>query len=771
MIASNIKIDLHIHSKMSEYKENREIVKNSNIENIDLLIQKLEEHDITMFSITDHNKFDYALYKAFKEKIKQSNKVKKILPGVEFDVKFEDDKDKCHIIAIFDDAHIEKLELINKKIEKFQNPITKDTFYSINEFESILKDIGLSVVLIAHQKKDINNSKNDNSKSLSDSTKKPLEIIKSGFIDSLEFTSSKHEGILKNALHRDDIYDMCIITGSDCHEWEAYPKHNSINGCNVERFTTIKLLPTFKGLVMAITSPKTRINVPNNSNKNYIKSISLENNIYNKLSKGLNVIIGDNGSGKSLLANLIANKINVDEKIERFYQMSKIINDFKLEKNNDSKTNANIKYIRQSSIQKKLNEGKLFDENDYNEIFTLETFEKEIKNFYNKLINFIETNIDKQNCINNLSKNEIQISANRDSSKFYHLNFNDNLSNIDVIEEIRSIKLKEIIESLNVELSNDFYNDFNKEIEIIQDNLKNIINNIDKKIRKKKAQAYSINIIKSKMSAMAIELKEKSTTIESEQLDYKKQKTDFKNKIIECIKTNLEENNFPNFPDKIKGTSTKNSDGFIFKQIAQYHDKNLKQEFYECCFKKENANDESIMSIKSKEDFLNCFKGLSYDDRKFEKNTKVQKFIKKYLKIEKFILDASNESKLGGTPGESSLIFYKCIFSSKKNDYDIIIIDQLEDDINPSRLKNELFSYIQNCRYDKQIFIVTHNPLLVVNIDADNIIYIEKDNNYRIKSGCLEYKCDDYSIIDIVKEKLDGGIESIKRRMKVYGNN
>ena len=44
-----ISIDLHIHSTFSAYKENNGYVKNSNIENIDVLLQKLNENNINMY--------------------------------------------------------------------------------------------------------------------------------------------------------------------------------------------------------------------------------------------------------------------------------------------------------------------------------------------------------------------------------------------------------------------------------------------------------------------------------------------------------------------------------------------------------------------------------------------------------------------------------------------------------------------------------------------------------------------------------------------------
>ena len=103
MLNDDIKIDLHIHSIDSSYKDGG-IVANSTIENLDTLVSKLEENKIALCAITDHNKFNYGIYSALRDKIKQgSGIVKHNLPGVEFDVKFEDGKPSCHIVAIFDD--------------------------------------------------------------------------------------------------------------------------------------------------------------------------------------------------------------------------------------------------------------------------------------------------------------------------------------------------------------------------------------------------------------------------------------------------------------------------------------------------------------------------------------------------------------------------------------------------------------------------------------------------------------------------------------------
>lgn len=67
------KVDLHIHSYISKYKEPPGIVDNSTKSNLDVLFEKLEENKINMFAFSDHNRFDKDLFIAAKELIKNKN--------------------------------------------------------------------------------------------------------------------------------------------------------------------------------------------------------------------------------------------------------------------------------------------------------------------------------------------------------------------------------------------------------------------------------------------------------------------------------------------------------------------------------------------------------------------------------------------------------------------------------------------------------------------------------------------------------------------------
>ena len=69
----------------------------------------------------------------------------------------------------------------------------------MNEFETILYKVGTSVLLIAHQKSNLEvNEASKNHHSLSEAVKNPKEWIKTGFINALEYQKPRVQGMIKN---------------------------------------------------------------------------------------------------------------------------------------------------------------------------------------------------------------------------------------------------------------------------------------------------------------------------------------------------------------------------------------------------------------------------------------------------------------------------------------------------------------------------------------------------------------------------------------------
>lgn len=766
MLNYNIKIDLHIHSKASAYKEVDGYVDESKIENIEVLLSKLQENNVNLISITDHNNFDFALYRRIKELINKEpyTNIKNALPGVEFDVKLEKDSTiACHIICIFDDIDMEKIEKIQSKIEEVRKITNNDDNYSLEEFESILYKIGVSVLLVAHQKSDLDvNDTSNNHHSLSEAVNNPREWIKTGFINALEYQKPRVQGMIKNNL-KDLKSKFATITGSDCHVWSEYPNKDDKVKEKKDYLTTIKCLPTFKGLVLSLTSPETRFERKEENNSlSYINEIKFGDKNY-ELSTGINAIIGENGAGKSY----ILGKINEEEDIK--YKKINDINNIKISKVGSPK----IMKISQGEIIEKVKSGNLLDNNPefYDEISTINEFKNNITNFVDNLKKYVDERIQKKEKQDKINSLKIQIKEFKEI-KNYYISLN---TDIETIENNPKDRYTEINNMYN-ELYNEYHSNssfyiqekeemIKKILTLLQDLRKLISKERDELEQKNKA----INIIIGVFNDINAEIKADRTSQENENEDMIAEIRDFSMKIRNHLMNRDIEMEFPNFPKALEGTSVKSKYGFRFIKEAKYNNANLESALYRELFVQNYQSKEKIMNIKTKEEFANAVNGITnYEMIENKLKSNVQKFITEYTKEETSIKDENGTDEIGTTPGEIALTYYK-LQLSKEIDSDVILIDQPEDDISMKRIENYMINYFNSVRDKKQVIFVTHNPLLVVNLDVDNVINITKDRNnvLNIKSGCLE----DDNLLEIVSESLDGGKEAVERRLKIYGTN
>lgn len=761
MLSEIINIDLHIHSFKSEYKEETGYVSDSTIDKVDVLLKKLVDNNINLFSITDHNRFDFNLYNKIKSLIgkKPYEQILNVLPGIEFDVQLEDNKEACHIICVFDDSDANRLSYIESILN--ENLLTKpNEFYTRSEFEVILKRIGLSTLFIAHQHKHFDTS-NGGKRSLSNSVENVYDFIQTGYISALEYQKPNVQGMIINSLKKVN-KNIATIIGSDCHQWEYYPRKDK-NTPQKEYTSKIKALPTFDGLVFSFTSMETRFNRINNTNNSYIKKIKIKNEEY-PLSNGVNAIIGDNGSGKTMLLDILSNN-----KLRNEYKLIKSINGIEFTECGNPKK----EYIQQNQIIDEVRAGTLFSslsEKKYKDITTKETFKNRINSYANKLIDSIKRNIEieeKENDLQNIIFEPIS-----ESYENVIPNIKNDLKIQDNEYEERVEKLQYIYESL-VDEHNDnkkFYNK-NKGIQEIITQLGKLLTTFEKKSEIINLDIIFKNSIISRSEKFNENMSSNETDKEKEFKEYKKIKQKFIKSITSLIKMKSKENIFPSFPKPLKGFSRKIDGGYSFNKVANYNEVDESDNFYSELFT-QKYNKENIMTIKSKETLVSALNGISKYEDINNWLKKVQTFIDNCSHEETYIEKVATKQSMGKTPGEIAIVFYD--FKLKHNDEDknVILIDQPEDDISNRIISNELIKYINENRDKKQIIIVTHNPILVVNLDVDNVILLNKDykNNLEVKNGCLEYNCNKYSMINEIAKNMDGGKEIVEKRFRLYEN-
>lgn len=261
-----------------------------------------------------------------------------------------------------------------------------------------------------------------------------------------------------------------------------------------------------------------------------------------------------------------------------------------------------------------------------------------------------------------------------------------------------------------------------------------------------------------------------SNTQDNEILDYKNKKDDFVAEIIKTIRINSKNNSFPAHPGIFNGSSTRRYKGYVFNREAAFNNKDMLDDFYENMFVKSYRGQQYIASIDNHPDFAKAILKCTLKeeiDNQWENNC--NKFIKQSEEQKSYIKEETKGESIGNTLGEMSLVYYK--FETYENDeWDILMIDQPEDNISNIRIAEKLIKYFHDIRKNKQLILVTHNPLLVVNLDVDNVIVLNKENNViRVEAGCLEDE--ENAILDRVAKTLDGGKEMIEKRLKIYGKN
>ncbi|MDV3502119.1 TrlF family AAA-like ATPase [Elizabethkingia anophelis] len=136
--------------------------------------------------------------------------------------------------------------------------------------------------------------------------------------------------------------------------------------------------------------------------------------------------------------------------------------------------------------------------------------------------------------------------------------------------------------------------------------------------------------------------------------------------------------------------------------------------------------------------------------------------------------------------GKASLVLLKLIIKLS-TDNGPILIDQPEDNLDNRSVSKELVEYLKEKKKDRQIILVTHNPNIVVNADAENIIVANQKN--QVEEGESEYDFDyingaledsfeknnnekdllkSMGIREHIAEIVEGGKEAFKKREEKY---
>lgn len=783
IVNTGMKIDLHIHSYFSSRKDGKKVINNT-IKNISTLVKNLDSQKVNICSITDHDAFSYDMYKALKQSEKENNSIEKVLPGVEFSVRFKNedlDEKVIHVIAIFSDENNEKVKNIEVVLK--QVPIDENGSYSEEKFLEVLREINIDTILIAHQKNTLSshNQRKNDANSLGNN--KFLEFVYTDYFEAFEFKNKRNEILNKNFLLQENLEgNVRFVTGTDCHDWTIYPKENRSDSITEFPYTYAKCLPTFKGLVMAITD-SSRLKMVNsffNADKFVLENIKIKNNeriIEIPLSKGINVIIGDNSIGKSMILHSLTNfeksGMPLPSSVKSGYK--KYMKDNKL---NISKqlTQANIfGFDMQGEVREKFEKNNLNATEFLSKYFPEEVnpkpYKSVVENEIDRMIDYLTKKFKIDSEIQQLHKFNIFVTEGTPES----ISFIDNLRTIksdtkDIVNIISKLKELEILlkqlRRLKLDDNDKEYIssqiDKAKELELKYENRANDVKRENDYIEK---VAKVIDKI-SKLHDQSISDKQKKETA------FLANSTELANRIINIIRLKKELPNYVPCIEEIKISPQCNM-VHEYEFISKLKIDEINTKYFVSCIKKvikskTEIDWKTITESKLKEILL-----------RYDGSIPVLQFFKEALfsviendfQSKQTIINCGMDKSIELSSGFNAQIYFELLSYEKTKD-GIYIIDQPEDNVSQKSIKTYLLDCFRAMGENRQVIMVTHNPQFIVNLDVDNIIYISKEAGiFKVQSGALEFVCDEYDVLDIVANNIDGGLDSIKKRWKRYEKN
>lgn len=795
IVTKPTRIDLHIHSAASVVTKDKgkKELSDCDKDHVNVLLRGLEAHGINMCAITDHDCFDKDLYFALKER-EGDGCLNKVLPGIEFSVSIRADGKKptvVHIVAIFDDRYPDLIDGIAEVVcDENGKPSYDDlnnSAFTEDGFAKVLRDIGLNAVLIGHEKSAGQEAKRDVS---SLGANCASEVILTEFVDAVEIRNKRRELDIKRLIETYPKDAVPFVVGSDCHDWATYPGKE---GGEIS-FSSLKCLPTFEGLLMAITDPS-RIKVGDCSffSASSSKLDSLELSIDGKcfdipLSPGINAIIGDNSIGKSMMIHRITGCRHVgDSKLvdgyEAYCAKEGISVDTLLP---DA---AEFKFDDQDSVRKTLEElhsgqgqddyfGKYFQSH-----VDVDSIKDSLKRFFDECVVALESKARFNDALRRLDKHEVVL---RDLPKSEMLTISQYSKKIS-FKDIDDLGSKLLSCRSDLVTARADYSGLFKEMGLeaaeahadAMEALARLLKLVEKHRLVYERDDVKTRAVKGTASEERRVLSKRKTDEQKTIDDYSATLDDVSGIIVDAVLLAAKRRDrkleyavpvdirVPNpmgkfiFVSELTSGSTDISYcNKVFREVFNKPKLSLLLDGIQS--ETELTTEEIVAAVTGeKPSMTTC-----YDQIRGKLHAVVDRVTERRKITNKSIgIDAEPSPGLYGT-------LYFDLLAEEDAKPGIYIIDQPEDQISQVAIKEHVLGAFKRMSANRQVLMITHNPLFVVNLDVDNVIVLARDKNgiIDVKSGALEYECDDYKVLDLVAKTVEGGADVVRKRLKRYGS-
>lgn len=788
MYSNWLKIDLHIHTdKSKETKEDDY----EGIFSIAVLKQKLKDNNVEIFSLTDHNIINVDAYREYYDSY-NSKTDPLLLLGVELDLQGKNDK--FHSLLIFnasDQVIVEHIAQIlenaycSKGITDKKQRILDIEDLAIhfkNEDFFFIPHAGNTKSIVGAYKKDIETAQRMvllMPSALEKVTKEEtVEHYNKGFDDLCkpEFQNRK---------------DIAYINFSDNHNCSEYPCKNKGKEREQHSFYYIKGIKSYESIRLAFIDPQCRIKSTEQFNNEIdkahlaINKIKIEGesdieNVELTFSPHLNVIIGGRSSGKSLLMWLIGKKINEAQVVESKYKFDP--NKVSIQSSASSNFQEEISignhllYLRQGDIiryfeEKQLNTlaqqaGKIDEYSNAGKVITelkttLQTKINQLKSAYQDIQDRCKTTLFA------ITDKQILEATNKDISIFqYDKSIIEKAYNTEEKEAAKVI-IKNVIDNINATLSHKLFTFNTEELTKIKQVLEIY------SLKQKQIELAISNDTKKRLFSAKVE------DIVSEIKNSQTQETKLKQESLSAIDTLVSDISQRFKLYKYLKDSTTDIEKFHYSKqvsISIITGIELIREVKEVTSIKSSILDGLKGSDESASLYINMYKLLNgeisiknYTSNELECfSRKIEKGINENIVSNiddpiDYLMYQDGETSEGRSPGYNSEQYLKIILSTPS--LTTIFIDQPEDNLGNKYIADELVAQIRKIKFTKQLFLVTHNPSIVVYGDAENVILAENNENHiKYKQLVLE----DLTAQKQICDTLDGGKYIFHNRYQKY---
>lgn len=785
------------------------------------MIDNAEEKDYQLLAMTNSNHLWLNEYNVLTTYINSKGFEMALIPGVELNIVNDysfnkEDRKYLHLIVLIDPKS--KLQTFCNKLDQY---IDDNKENSINIKQLIELVIDYKTILIPHGKKQ--EGHNGRGGITNSATFNDILCVKD-FIPIM---------IEDNTQSQRKTFEIKIrsMLSEDNYEWltERAASVSSLDRMkdfsNITEPTYIWGEPSFDSLFYSTIIGTDRIYREADIIKKsrYIKRITIKNHggVLNdseiNFSHGLNSIVGNSGSGKTLLLNLIKNKLTGENLLNAVSSSSSDYADMYKEStieiydSNDDPINIDEFNVFEGEnlyrqIVSSINNNKIEILKSLNAVPTYYETRKIINNFNIQLNTYITQRIKISDIMKKIDESLTKMIASAEYLK-NNKQEEDNIEYIinpsiytrrrDIIssmDEIKNdlIKVKNIYSDLDIilrkyKIDEDKFQMNGLFLELFKNITKNFYEENKNRINNEAKINYSKKISEVVTEYNSIVGERAKVALESKQILNNEAEN-----IVNLLKEKIELENsliVPNLDaDKIKDSIYINSDIIKLENISiyktfEYDDLTLffdnvigngREKLNKTLFSYYKTNSLNLFDKNSVEQFANIFVEQKYA------NDSIFRFVSdKFISFKIMIKDLENCYKDIETlsAGQLSKIYINILIDTKLKAMEnnaIILYDQPDNNLEKRFILEILGKKLNELKKKYQVIITTHEPLLVINSDSNSIILATNDpvngkNSISFENLSMYDVGDKEAAVDKVASLIDGSRKAIRLRNQVYG--